>query len=180
MVSVQGPQEAVRRGDQLHNELGFISCQYVNAAFSSSERKKRKIGDRRGKEVENIVKQSFEEIIILDLYKRSEIMIIVHVFESDGSLICAIINATTLALIDAGIAMKDLLISCSVSIHKQMIYQDVTQIEQTSGSAYLPLAIQCNNKEIIYMQSDNRASVEMLELAMKSCVEGCLRIKTFF
>lgn len=45
---------------------------------------------------------------------NSEIAITVHVLETDGSSICAILNATTLALVNAGIAMNDILVSCSI------------------------------------------------------------------
>jgi exosome complex component RRP41 len=45
---------------------------------------------------------------------KSEIAIIVHLLESDGSSLCAILNAVTLALVNAGIAMTDLLVSCSI------------------------------------------------------------------
>jgi exosome complex component RRP41 len=48
---------------------------------------------------------------MLELYPRSEINITVHVLESDGSIICSMINAVTLALMDAGIAMSDMYVS---------------------------------------------------------------------
>lgn len=149
----------------------------MTAPYSGPERKKRKLGDRRAVELESILKQTFESVILLNLYQRSEISICVNVFEADGSLPCAIINATTLALMDAGIAMKDMVIACSIGIYKQNIYIDVNQLELNMGSAYIPLAIESSTEEIIYMQLDNRLSIEMLEEAMQKAISGCGQVR---
>lgn len=47
---------------------------------------------------------SFENLLIVDQYKKSEILIIVSVLQSDGSAKSGIFNAITLALLDAGTA----------------------------------------------------------------------------
>lgn len=54
------------------------------AAFCGSERKKRKPGDRRVIENEKIIHDVVESIVMTELYPKSEITIIVHVFETDG------------------------------------------------------------------------------------------------
>ena len=45
---------------------------------------------------------------MLELYPKSEININIHILESDGSIITTILNAATLALMDAGISMRDM------------------------------------------------------------------------
>lgn len=174
---MHGPQEPYRRPDQAGTDMGFLTCNVATAPYSGSERKKRKMGDRRAVELENILKRTFETVILLNLYQRSEIRIAVNVFESDGSLPCAIINATTLALMDAGVAMRDMVVSCSVGIHKQNLYRDVNQLESTISSAYIPLAVESTTEEVLYLQLDNRLSVEMLQDAMESAIEGCRKVK---
>jgi len=149
----------------------------LTAPYSGPDRKKRKLGDRRAVELENILKQTFESVILLNLYQRSEISIVVNIFEADGSLPCSIINATTLALMEAGIAMKDMVIACSVGIYKQNIYVDVNQLESTMGSAYIPIAIESSTEEVIYLQLDNRLSVEMLEESIQKAVTGCRQVR---
>lgn len=176
-MSVHGPHEPRSRSDQSNTDRGYVTCHLVNAPFSGNERKKRKLGDRRGNEIEIIVKETFESIILLDLYQRSQITIVVHVFEADGSIICSMLNAATLALMDAGINMRDMIASCSVGVHKQLIHRDLTQIEQTSGYAYLPVAILCQTKQIVYIQMDSRMAVDLLESAIDEAVRGCLSIR---
>ena len=53
----------------------------------------------------------FEKIIIMKNYSRSQIDLHICVMENDGSAKSAAFNAATLALIDAGIAMKDFVVS---------------------------------------------------------------------
>jgi exosome complex component RRP41 len=152
----------------------------LNAPFSGNERKKRKAGDRKTSEIESIIKETFNSTILLEIYPRSEISINIHILETDGSVICSIINATTMALIDAGINMKDMIISCSIAIQKQsqQIYLDVTQTEQTwsNTSAYLPIAITSRNQDIVFMQLESRINETLIETALQTAVEGCKKI----
>lgn len=47
------------------------------------------------------------------LLPRTEINIYLQVLQADGGTRCASINAATLALIDAGIPMKDFVVACA-------------------------------------------------------------------
>ena len=84
------------------------------------------------------MKQTFETAIRTNLYKRSQIDIFVQILQADGGVgsiplsqscnnfghshllralhssgeLAACINASTLALIDAGIAMQDFVVAC--------------------------------------------------------------------
>ena len=126
LVLVHGPQEVSRR--DLAEETAIISCQIVNAPFSGSERKKRKPTDRRSNELEMMVKQTLESIIMLDLYPQSEIQLIVHILESDGSVESTVMNACTMALMDAGIAMLDMIVSCTVGEIRHQICLDLNMV----------------------------------------------------
>ena len=83
LALVHGPQELQRRGDD-SNEKGSLIVRLINAPFSGSDRKKRKAGERRTVEMETIIKQTFESVIMLESYQRSEINVVIHVLESDG------------------------------------------------------------------------------------------------
>jgi exosome complex component RRP41 len=177
LVSVHGPIEPIKRGEPRANDLGFVSVHFVNAPFSGNERKKRKPGSQRVHEIESVVKQTFESVILLENYQKSEISVIIHAFETDGSLVCCVINGVTLALMDAGIAMKEMVVASSIGLLRQQFYHDLTQIEQNSGSAYLPVAILSHNKEIVFMQLDSRISVDLMESAIEAAIQGCCKIR---
>ena len=60
------------------------------------------------------MRKSFEGVIIADIYKKHQIEIFVTVIQNEGSAKSAVMNCISLALINAGICMRDILISCTV------------------------------------------------------------------
>ncbi|KAL8291997.1 hypothetical protein RQP46_001463 [Phenoliferia psychrophenolica] len=70
--------------------------------------------DRKTIELNSSIKATFEPVLLLHLYPRSSIDIYIQVLESDGSLLQASINATTLALISAGLPLSDYV--CALSL----------------------------------------------------------------
>ena len=83
LVLVHGPVELQRRADD-SNEKGSLKCRLINAPFSGSDRRKRRVGDRKTVEIELTVRQTFESVVMLESYPRSEINVVIHVLESDG------------------------------------------------------------------------------------------------
>lgn len=77
------------------------------ASFSTGERKQRMKRDRRLLEIASSIQSCFESVIVLGQFPRSEIDIYVQILQTDGGILHTAINATTLALIDAGIPMTD-------------------------------------------------------------------------
>src|ERR1700712_4122877 len=59
---------------------------------------------------------ALSDVIHMHLFPHSTINIALHVLSLDGSLLAALINASTLALIDAGIPMSDYLTSCTAGL----------------------------------------------------------------
>ena len=57
-----------------------------------------------------LLSQVFEQAIQCHLYPNSQIDITVMVLQTDGGTLCAAINAVTLALMDAGIPMRDFVV----------------------------------------------------------------------
>lgn len=75
--------------------------------------------------------------------------------------------------------MLDMIASCSVGIVKDKFCLDVTQLEQNTGGAFIPLVIKSRSDEIVFMQLDSRLSLEKLEEAMETAVEGCKQIREY-
>ncbi|GMF39663.1 unnamed protein product [Phytophthora fragariaefolia] len=65
------------------------------------------------------VKQIFEACVQTQLYPRSQIDVFVQVLHADGGELPASINAITLALIDAGIALNDFVVASSAGYLQQ-------------------------------------------------------------
>ena len=95
------------------------------------------------------------------------------------SVICCIVNALCLALMDAGIAMFDMMSACTVGFVKNGFCVDLSQLEQNAGGAYIPMVIKARTEEIIFMQLDSRLSLDNLEDAMLKGVQGCKQVKQY-
>ena len=61
----------------------------------------------------NTISSAFTSTLFTHLYPHSTISINLHILSQDGSLLAACLNAATLALIDAGIPMKDYVVACT-------------------------------------------------------------------
>ena len=178
LIVVNGPRE-ISKNSQDHNDKGLITVNISNAAFSGIERKtRRQGGDRRSQEMEGVLKSTLEGVILLKLYPKSEISLSVHIFENDGSIICTIINACCMALMDAGISMSEMLCSCSIGLIKNRLCIDINNVEQGTGP-YLSLAIKANTEEVVYLQLESRMSSELLEDAMENVIEGCRDVRKY-
>jgi exosome complex component RRP41 len=180
VVMIHGPQDSSGgsgSGDAGLDDRGILKVHIENSPFSGTERKTRRIGDRRTAEMETVLKQTLDEIVLVNLYPKSEINIVVHILETDGSVLCAVLNAACLALVVAGVSLSDMLVSCSVGVIKDQFCQDCTMVEQTSGGAFLPVAIKARSEEVITLQLSSRLSLEVLETALHAALDGCRKIR---
>ena len=95
------------------------------------------------------------------------------VLQSDGSNYCACVNAATLAIIDAGIPIKDYVCACSVSLVRDTPLIDMNHLEESSGSPYISLALLPNYDQIVLMESASRMHVDYLDKMIESAMVGC-------
>ncbi|KAI5865774.1 ribosomal protein S5 domain 2-like protein [Durotheca rogersii] len=85
----------------------------VVAGFSSVDRKKRTRNDKRILELQTTVCRGLAANLHTHLFPRSTIGVSLYVLAQDGSLLAALFNAATLALVDAGVPMADYLVACT-------------------------------------------------------------------
>jgi ribonuclease PH len=92
--------------------------------FFSNFQTKKITGDKKAQEISLSLKKTFEATILTTLYPRSAISIFVEVLQADGGDYAVCVNAATLALIDAGIPIRDVCcaVSCGVAIKDNVAY----------------------------------------------------------
>lgn len=95
------------------------------------------------------------------------------------SIICCILNAVCLALMEAGIAMSDMIVACSSGFVQKQLCIDLTLVEQNAGGAFLPVVMKARSEGIVYMQLDSRLSLDSLDEAMQMSIGGCRKVKTY-
>lgn len=69
--------------------------------------------DRRAAEIAAQIRAAAEGCVLLDLYPRSTIEIACTVLSDGGGTAAACVNAASLALVDAGVAMRDVVVACT-------------------------------------------------------------------
>lgn len=165
----------------MHDRVA-ITVRFHAATFSSAggERRRRPArGDRRLTEWGNLLGDAFETAIIGNLYPRSQIEIYVEVLNADGSVLAAAINATTLALINAGIPLYDYVMATSVGFLAKTALLDVNRMEEAgTANPTLTLATYGRHPEhILLMTADARVGADGLECMTEMAKMG---IKTIF
>jgi len=103
---------------------------------------------------EYIIRSTFESVIQSGLHPRTQIQIVSQVMMDDGSIIAAAINATTMALIDAGIPMKDIVaaVSCVINNDDQILL-DPTAQEMENVKSVHTFAFNKTSSSLLFCES---------------------------
>ncbi len=174
LVAVYGPKESFIRRFQ-RPDRAYIRCRYNMAPFSVDDRK-RPGPDRRSIEISKITAEALQPAVILEKYPRSVIEIFIEVLEAEGGTRCAGITAASVALADAGIPMKDMVVACAAGKVDGQVVLDLSEVEDKDGQADVPVAILPRSGEITLLQSDGNLSTVEFEKALDLAIKGCNQI----
>ena len=92
--------------------------------------------------------------------------------QADGGNYCASVNAATLALIDAGIPLKDYVTACTAGFIHDRVLVDVNN-QESGGGSELTMAILPKSGEIILLEMAQRFHVDHLQKVMDAAMHGC-------
>lgn len=172
---VQGPMEPPTR--QLNNSnKATLSINLNITPFSSVDRKKHKQSEKKIQEYIIALKRTFEKSIIVSKYPRTTIIININVLSEDGGLLSSIINAMTLALIDAGIAMYDYISSVSSGFYDQTCLLDLNYLEEKDIS-FLTVGVIGNSEKLALLLLEDKLPLDKLENVLQLSIEGSHRIR---
>jgi exosome complex component RRP41 len=174
LAAVYGPKELHPKHLALPDRM-FLRCRYHMAPFSVQERKS-PAPSRREVELSKVIRESLEPSIFLEYYPRTGIDVFVEVLQADGSTRCASITAASLAIADAGIPMRDLVVACSAGKIDDTIILDLMDTEDKMGAADVPVALMPNLNAVTLLQMDGILTSEEFEEALNLALEGCKKI----
>lgn len=174
LVAVYGPREFYIRRMQ-RPDRAIIRCRYNMAPFSVEDRK-RPGPDRRSVEISKITSEALKPAVFLEKFPRSTIDVFIEILQAEGGTRCAGITAASVALADAGLPMKDLIVSCAAGKANGQVVLDLSEIEDKEGEADLPVAIMPRTGEITLLQMDGHLTPEEFEKALDLAIEGCNKI----
>ncbi|XP_014665699.1 PREDICTED: exosome complex component RRP41-like [Priapulus caudatus] len=173
LATVYGPHEIRGSRSKALHDRAYVNCQFSMATFSTGERKQRPRGDRKSTEMTMHMKQTFEATILTQLYPRSQIDIFVEVLQADGGNFAACVNAATLALIDAGIPLKDYVCACTVGFVDDVTIVDINHLEETNHIAEFTVAMLPKSEQFVMLEMSSRLHLDHLSKVMDMATKAC-------
>jgi exosome complex component RRP41 len=166
-----GPRE-VHPKHLMQADRMVLKVRYHMAPFSVQERKS-PAPSRREVELSKVIRESIEPALFLELYPRTGIDVFIEVLQADGGTRCASITAAALAIADAGIPMKDLVVACAAGKVDDTVVLDLYDAEDKLGAADVPVAYMPNLDAITLLQMDGNLKPEEFEQAVSMAIDGC-------
>jgi exosome complex component RRP41 len=174
LAAVYGPREAHPRHLALPDKA-LLRCRYHMAPFSVEERKS-PAPSRREIELSKVIRESLEPAIFLEKFPRTSIDIFIEVLQADGGTRCAGVTVASLALADAGIPMRDLIVACAAGKVGDQIVVDLNDVEDKEGEADVPVAYMPSFDAISLLQMDGQLTTEEFQQAVTLALDGCKQI----
>jgi len=174
LVAVYGPREAVPR--HMQDPLkAIVNARYNMAAFSVDERK-RPGPDRRSREISKVISEALENVILVEKFPRASIDVNIEVLDAEAGTRCAGLTAAAVALVDAGIPMRDIPVACAAGKIEDQVVLDLGKEEDNYGSADLPVAIAPRTGEILLLQMDGHLTLKEFDEALDLAIKGCYTV----
>ena len=174
LAAVYGPMKVLPRRNE-EASRAFLNVNYFMAAFSTSDRC-RPGPSRRSTEISHVIRRALVPAIYMEKYPQTEIRLILQVTNANAGTRTSALNAATVALIDAGIEMRDLVTSIAAGKIEDQIAVDLWQDEDNFGQADLPIAIMPTTEEITLLQMDGDLTKAELKKAIDMCIKSCKEI----
>lgn len=167
-AAVYGPKELHPKNQQ-NPTKGILRCFYNMMPFSGAGDRVRPGGNRRSKEISEVSTKSILPVLDLSGFPNSTVDVFIELSETDAGSRCAGICAASMALADAGLAMKDLVSAIAVGKVGDKIVCDLDGDEEhfEGGSTDIATAILPNTGEVTLLQLDGEVSSEELGEALK-------------
>ncbi|MCP8319164.1 MAG: exosome complex exonuclease Rrp41 [Candidatus Methylarchaceae archaeon HK01B] len=174
IVAVYGPKEVHPKHLALPDR-SILRCRYHMAPFSTDTRKHPQ-PSRREIEISKVISEALEPALILEEYPRTVINVYLEVLQADGGSRCAGITASAVALADAGISMRDMVVACAVGKISGKVVLDLDDTEDKEGEADMPVAIMPNLNQTTLLQLDGILTPEEFEKAFEMAINACRHI----
>ncbi|KAG8159607.1 hypothetical protein KVR01_010244 [Diaporthe batatas] len=162
-----------------------VAVSIVIAGFSSVDRKRRGRGDKRISEMQSTLSSALSSALHTHLYPHSTIAFSLHVLSQDGSLLACLINACTLAAVDAGIPMADYVAACtagSTSTHAAGDegadpLLDLNHQEEQELPSLTVATLGARGDRVAVLVCESRVQASRLEGMLAVGVDGCKQVR---
>lgn len=174
IAAVYGPRELFPRYLQ-ESATGILRCRYNMTPFSVTDRKS-PAPDRRSVELSKVIRLALEPAIFLEEFPKATIDVFIEILQADGSTRVAGINAASLALVNAGIPMKDMVTACSVGKIGDTLILDLNGLEDNNSEADMAFAFMPTKEKVTLFQMDGNLSEEEIKKLLGIARDNCKKI----
>jgi len=130
------------------------------------------------------IQSTFASTLFTNLYPQSTIHIALHVLSQDGSLLAALLNASTLALVDAGIPMRDYVTASTAGSTSSYSSNDESadplldlNSSEEQELPFLTVATLGKEDQVSVLVMETRVQVGRLEGMLVVGVDGCKQVR---
>eukprot|EP00756_Hemistasia_phaeocysticola_P012176 Hpha_TRINITY_DN15176_c0_g4::TRINITY_DN15176_c0_g4_i1::g.127741::m.127741/K11600/RRP41, EXOSC4, SKI6; exosome complex component RRP41 len=175
-AAVYGPREVQGTG----RDRCRISCelQYEASATGSSGGRRRIISSRTPfvRDMVEQITSILNDLVLRELYPNSAIQIRLHVLTDDGSVLCALLNAVSCALVSASVPIKDMLSACSSTWLQDRCFIDATEQESLASAPGVTMAILPNSGKVALLSSDFVMDAERFDELTRAALDGARQV----
>ena len=169
-AAVYGPREVHPR-HLAKPDRGILRVYYRMATFSVHDRKS-PAPNRRDNEISKVIREAIEPVLFLEAYPDSQIEVFIQIMAADGGTRCASTTAASLALADAGIPMRSMIVGIAAGKAQDKVILDLGDKEDKVGQADVPAVVVMKDKTISLLQFDGEMSLEEMKLSFKYILKG--------
>ena len=169
-AAVYGPREVHPR-HLAKPDRGILRVYYRMATFSVHDRKS-PAPNRRDNEISKVIREAIEPVLFLEAYPDSQIEVFIQIMAADGGTRCASTTAASLALADAGIPMRSMIVGIAAGKAQDKVILDLGDKEDKVGQADVPAVVVMKDKKISLLQFDGEMSIEEMKLGFKYILKG--------
>lgn len=173
--TVLGPQEPSSRS-KVNINKATLSVNVIVAPFSSVERAKHTSNEKQFQELGINLKETFEDVILLHTAPRTEIVVNLYVLAQDGNILAGCVNAMCLALIDAGVPMKEYVMAVAVAVADDVPLLDPCHIE-AQELPNLTVGVTGKSSKASLIVLEKRMIIDRFQDALELAIEGCKLIR---
>ncbi|MBT4823804.1 exosome complex exonuclease Rrp41 [Candidatus Woesearchaeota archaeon] len=163
-AAVYGPRNLYPKFLQ-NPSTGILRCNYNMMPFSGMGDRVRPGPSRRSKEISMVTQKALLPVLDLKDFPNAVVDVFIELVETDAGSRCAGICAASMALADAGVKMRDLVVAVSVGKVDDKVVVDLDYNEEAYKDgpvADIPLAIIPSTGEISLLQMDGEVTKEEL------------------
>jgi exosome complex component RRP41 len=173
-AAVYGPREVHPR-HLAKSDRGILRVYYRMATFSVHERKS-PAPNRREVEISKVIRESLEPVLFLEAYPDSQIEVFIEVVAADGGTRCASVSCAALALADAGIPMRSLVVGVAAGKAQGKVILDCSDKEDKVGDADMPVVVVMKTNDISLLQFDGQMKPAEFETSFSYILKGAALI----